>query len=153
MGRSPEQQEASARQAAEVMRLRRQGVTFEAIGGHLGVTRQRAHKIYTDALKAIPAQEVAEYRAEQAERLDEMLRRAYEVLERKHITVSNGKVIYLDGAPMEDDAPTLLAIKTVLAIEERRARLFGLDTPVKQQIGGEVQVTYSFEGIDLEGLR
>ncbi|MET8864656.1 hypothetical protein ABZW11_17100 [Nonomuraea sp. NPDC004580] len=153
MGRSPEQQEASARQAAEVMRLRRQGVTFEAIGRQLGVSRQRAHKIYTDALKAIPAQEVNEYRAEQAERLDEMLRRAYEVLERKHITVSNGKVIYLDDEPMEDDAPTLMAIKTVLAIEERRAKLLGLDTPVKQQIGGEVQVTYSFEGVNMDGLR
>lgn len=136
----------------EVMRLRRHGQTFEAIGDRLGITRQRAHQLYWDTLKKIPAQEVAEYRAEQAERLDDMLARAYEVLERKHITVSNGKVIYHEDKPLEDDAPTLMAIKTVLAIEERRARLFGLDTPVVQKVAGDVTVTYSFEGVDLDGL-
>ncbi|MFC4014946.1 hypothetical protein ACFOY2_47535 [Nonomuraea purpurea] len=52
---------------------------------------------------------------------------------------------------MRTTAPTLLAIKTVLAIEER-ARLFGLDTPVKQIVGGEIQVTYSFEGVNLDDL-
>ncbi|MEU6781474.1 hypothetical protein ABZ912_19900 [Nonomuraea angiospora] len=137
----------------EVMRLKRQGQTFEAVGEQLGISRQRAHQLYWDTLRKIPVQEVTEYRAEQAERLDEMLRRAYEVLERKHITVSNGKVIYHEDQPLEDDAPTLMAIKTVLAIEEQRARLLGLNAPVKQQIGGEVQVTYSFEGVDMEGLR
>ena len=52
-----------------------------------------------------------------------------------------------------DDGPTLMAIKTILQIEERRAKLFGLDTPVKQLVGGEVEVAYHFEGVDLEGLR
>ncbi|WP_327105869.1 hypothetical protein [Nonomuraea glycinis] len=56
------------------------------------------------------------------------------------------------GEPIEDDAPTLTAIKTVLAIEERRAKLLGLDTPVKQQVGGDVTVTYAFEGVDMGGL-
>jgi hypothetical protein len=137
---------------AEVMRLKRQGQTFEAIGERLGITKQRAHQLYWDTLRKIPAQEVNEYRAEQAERLDDMLRRAYEVLERKHITVSNGKVIYHEDQPLEDDAPTLMAIKTVLAIEEQRARLLGLNTPVVQKVAGDVQVTYSFEGVDMGDL-
>ncbi|GAA4071084.1 hypothetical protein [Nonomuraea soli] len=80
MGSSPVQQEESARQAAAVMRLRRQGQTFEAIGEQLGIRRQRAHQIYWKTLKDIPGQEVTAYRAAQAERLDEMLRAAYEVL-------------------------------------------------------------------------
>ncbi|MEV0382868.1 hypothetical protein [Nonomuraea sp. NPDC050643] len=145
--------EEDQQRRTKVMRLRRQGQSFEAIGDQLGISKQRAHQLYWDTLKKIPAQEVAEYRVEQAERLDEMLRRAYEVLGRKHITVSNGRVIYHEDVPLEDDAPRLMAIKTVLAIEERRAKLLGLDTPVKQQIGGEVQVTYNFEGVDVEGLR
>lgn len=152
MGTSPARKEDSQWHKADVLRLRRQGQTFEQIGEQIGVTRQRAHQIYWQALKEIPVQEVAEYRAEQAERLDEMLRRACEVLERQHITVSNGKVIYHGEEPLEDDAPVLLAIKTILQIEERRAKLFGLDTPVKQLVGGDVQVTYNFEGVDLEGL-
>jgi len=67
---------------------------------------------------ARPAQEVPEYRVEQAERLDEMLRRAYEVLERQHVSVSNGKVIYHEDKPLEDDTPTLMAITTVWAITD-----------------------------------
>lgn len=155
MGRSPEQREDSARQAAEVMRLRRRGQTFEAIGEQLGVTRQRAHQIYTRALKEIPAQEVTEYRAEQAERLDEMLRAAYAVLARQHIALSGGNVVIdiTTGERVLDDGPKLAAIKTILAIEERRARLFGLDTPVKQLIASDVQVTYAFEGVALEDLK
>ena len=137
---------------ADVMRLRRQGQTFEAIGEQLGITKQRVHQLYWDTLRKIPAQEVTEYRAEQAERLDEMLRKAYEVLERKHITVSNGKVIYLDDQPMEDDAPTLMAIKSILQIEERRAKLLGLDTPVKQQVEVDGALRYEIVGADPNDL-
>ncbi|WP_084965269.1 sigma factor-like helix-turn-helix DNA-binding protein [Thermoactinospora rubra] len=135
------------------MRLRRQGQTFEEIGEQLGVTRQRAHQIYWQTLREIPAQQVAEYRAEQAERLDELLRKAHEVLQRRHITVSNGQVVRLDGQPVEDDGPTLMAIKTILAIEERRAKLFGLDTPVKQQVEVDGGVRYEIVGVDLSQLQ
>lgn len=165
-----DQREDLQHRKAEIMRLRRQGTTFEAIGEQLGITRQRVHQIYTDVLKEIPAEDVAIYRAEQAERLDEMLRAAYEVLGRKHLTISGGKVVRIgepaldeetgeptidDGAgePVYDDGPTLAAIKTILLIEERRAKLLGLDTPVKQLIGSDVTVTYNFEGIDLENLQ
>lgn len=153
MGMSPAAREDSQRQKAEVMRLRRTGTTFQEIGDELGVTRQRAHQIYTKALKEIPAQEVTEYRAEQADRLDALLVKANEVLARQHITVSNGKVVMLDGRPVPDDGPTLDAIKTVLAIEDRRAKLLGLDTPVKQQLQTDQTITYAFEGIELQNLR
>ncbi len=153
MGTSPQRKEETQRQKAEVMRLRRQGQTFEEIGEQLGVTRQRAHQIYWQTLREIPAQQVAEYRAEQAERLDELLRKAHEVLQRRHITVSNGQVVRLDGQPVEDDGPTLMAIKTILAIEERRAKLFGLDTPVKQQVEVDGGVRYEIVGVDLSQLQ
>ncbi|MEU8362337.1 hypothetical protein AB0C27_40595 [Nonomuraea sp. NPDC048882] len=145
--------EEDQQRRTKVMELKRRGHSFEAIGAQLGISKQRAHQLYWDTLKKIPVQEVAEYRVEQAERLDEMLRRAYEVLERRHITVSNGRVIYHEDEPLADDGPTLQAIRTVLAIEEQRARLLGLNAPVKQELGGEVQVTYSFEGVDLGQLK
>lgn len=161
MATSPAQKEDAQRQRAAVMHLRRQGATFEAIGEQLGVTRQRAHQIYWQALKEIPAQEVSEYRAEQVERLDEMLRKAHEVLDRKHLTVSQGRVVRLGkpfvnddgeaevddgrGEPLEDDAPTLNAIKTILAIEERRAKLLGLDMPAKANITVSDAITSEIE--------
>ncbi|MEU8404303.1 helix-turn-helix domain-containing protein [Nonomuraea sp. NPDC048892] len=133
---------------AEVLRLRRTGMSFPAIGERLGVTRQRVHQIYWAALREIPVQEVTDYRAEQLERLDALPVKANEVLERHHITVSNGRVVTLDGEPLQDAGPLLDAIKTVLDIETRRAKLMGLNTPVKQQLQTEETITYAFEGVD-----
>lgn len=150
------QAEVAARRAKAV-RMRTAGQDWQTIADALGYSSRgaacqdvtRALKAYQDDLAAA----VEDHRLLALARLDDLLKTAHEVLERKHITVSNGKVIYHDERPLEDDAPTLMAIKTVLAIEERRSKLLGLDTPVKQIVGGEVQVTYSFEGVDLEGLR
>lgn len=60
---------------------------------------------------------------------------AMEVLEREHVTVSNGRVVSLDdGTPLPDDGPVLQAIDRLLRIQERRARLLGLDAPVKRDL-------------------
>lgn len=154
--RKPSAKEAAEQRKVDVIRWRREGVPFEEIGRRLNpekpLTRQRAHTIYKEALKQIPALEVAEHRAEQLERLDALLVEANKVLARKHITVSHGQVVRLNGEPIEDDAPTLAAIVTVLKIEERRAKLLGLDAPVKAELGGNVQVRYEVVGVDLEAL-
>lgn len=150
--RSSEEREESEQRRAEVMRRRRQGETFAAIGSAMGVTAQRAHQIYTAALREIPADEVALYRAEQAERLDEMLREAYAVLGRDHITVSNGRIVMAEDGPVLDDGPKLAAIRTILDIEARRAKLLGLDTPVKQQIELDGGVRYEIVGVSVEDL-
>lgn len=151
--RTPARKEDAQRRRADVMRMRREGQTFEAIGDELGVTKQAVHKIYTKALAEIPAQEVTEYRAEQADRLDALLVKANEVLAAQHVVVQHGKVVMQDGKPLPDNGPVLDAIKAVLAIEDRRAKLLGLDTPVKQQLQTDQTITYAFEGIDLQNLR
>jgi hypothetical protein len=167
--RTAEQEEESARRAAHVMAARRRGVSFEEIGKTLGVTRQRAHQIYVATLRDIPATEVAEYRAEQAERLDELLREAYAVLGRDHVTVSNGKVVRMGrpfvnddgvaevdagrGEVVLDDGPKLQAIRTILDIEARRAKLFGLDTPVRQELALDGALRYEIVGINPEDLK
>lgn len=144
--------EDTQQRKADVMRLRRQGHTFEAIGDQLGITKQRAHQIYSAALAEIPAQEVGEYRAEQAARLDELLTKAHEVLARGHVHVSQGRVVRDDetGEPVRDDGPTLAAIKTILDIEARRAKLLGLDTPVRQEFDVSGGVRYEVVGVDLD---
>lgn len=151
--RPPEQREESRERRAEVMRLRRTGMTFERIGERLGITKQAVHKLYTKTLAEIPADEVETYRAEQAARLDALLEQANEVLAAKHVVVQHGKVVMHDGAPLPDRGPILDAIKTVLDIESRRAKLLGLDTPVKQSLQTDQTITYAFEGVDLDKLR
>lgn len=152
--RSPAEKELSQQRKAQVIEWRRDGMTFEEIGRRLNpdapLTRQAAHKIYTTALQEIPAQSIGEYRAEQEERLDELRRRAYDVLWREHVTVSQGRVVVDPdtGGPIVDDAPRLRAIETVLKIEERLARLRGIDVPTRAQVEGSLQVRYVVEGVD-----
>lgn len=65
--RSPEAREATAARRARVVEARRQHLTFAEIGAELGVSVQRAHEIYLEALKAIPAEQVELHRAEAAQ--------------------------------------------------------------------------------------
>jgi hypothetical protein len=112
-----------------------------------------------------PAEELRQLELMQ---LDELARAARAVLERKHLMVSHGKIVRLGqpfvnddgnaevddgrGEPLKDDAPVLAAIDRLLKIQERRAKLLGLDIPVKQLIGGNIAITHNFEGVDLDGL-
>lgn len=90
---------------------------------------------------------VNEYRTIELARLEATLERLHNmeesvrrVMARKHITVSNGKVITLPGEdePLEDDGFILQAVDRLTRIEESRRRtseslrrLLGLDMPVK----------------------
>lgn len=150
--RSPEDKEDAQHRRAEVMRLRRTGMTFEEIGTELGISKQAAWTLYKKTLASIPALEVSEYRAEQAERLDALLARANEVLAAEHITVQHGRVVERDGKPLPDHGPILDAIKAVLDIEARRAKLLGLDTPVKQSVEVDGGIRYEIVGVDVSQL-
>lgn len=65
--RSPEAREATAARRARVVEARRQHLTYAEIGAELGVSLQRAHEIYLEALEAIPAKQVELHRAEAAQ--------------------------------------------------------------------------------------
>ena len=75
------------------------------------------------------------------ERLDRLYEAAVGVLERHHVTVSQGRVVQLDGEPLPDDGPVLQAIDRLLKLQERRARLLGLDAAQKLDVSGNVSYT------------
>lgn len=71
-------------------------------------------------------------------RLAKLQDHAQTILDRFHITVNNGVVVYHDNAPVRDDGPELAAIgamvnieKQIIANEQRLAKLFGLDAPTQ----------------------
>lgn len=93
------------------------------------------------ALVELAAEPTAELRALEVARLDDMYSAVMGVLRREHLTVSHGKVIYVpadvDGdpdVPLVDDAPVLQAVDRLLKIQERRAKLLGLDAPTKVSV-------------------
>lgn len=137
----------TAQRDADACRLRTRGATYQQIADQLGyANRGDAHHAVSRALKAAVAEPADEVRALELARLDAMYEAAMGVLERRHVTVSNGRVITLDNEPLEDDAPVLQAIDRLLRIQARRAALLGLDAEKKVNLSGGVR--YEVVGID-----
>lgn len=98
---------------AEVLKLRRGGLTFDMIAERVGYKdASGAHQAYVRACKRIIASDVDELRKVEADRLD-MAQAA------------------LWSKVLQGDVP---AVNSLMRIMERRAKLFGLDMPFKQQI-------------------
>lgn len=146
---------------AEAARLRARGIGWQAIADQLGYGNPgTAYKAAQRALKRIVQEPAEELRQIELMRLDDMYQHALAVLERLHVAVSMGKVVrhrvpvpVLDkdgfqvtdpgtGEPMTklatvevyDDGPALAALDRMLRIQERRARLLGLDAPIKKRV-------------------
>ena len=126
----------TAERDAEAARLRTRGYSYQQIADELGwVSRGDAYRAVQRVLADTVKEAGDEVRAIELARLDGLHVAAMDVLERKHVTVSNGRVVSLDGSgPLPDDGPVLAAIDRLLKIQERRARLLGLDAPTKQAI-------------------
>ncbi|MCX4601202.1 hypothetical protein OG402_11955 [Streptomyces anulatus] len=125
----------TAERDAEAARLRSLGWTYPRIAAELGFNhRADAWNAVQRVLKDTVREAGEELRTLELERLDALYVAASEVLEREHVTVSNGRVVDLHGSPLPDDGPVLAAIDRLLKIQERRARLLGLDAPTKQNI-------------------
>jgi len=100
----------------EALRLRSRGMTYQKIADSLGVTKATAYNRVQRALAAIPAEAVDEYRRLETERLDSLLEMA------------------LEKALDPNNKSSLFAVDRTLAIMDRRAKLLGLDAPVKTEI-------------------
>lgn len=141
------QQVLTAQRRKALVEMRLAGKTFEEIAEELNYSsRQAASRDLCRILDLAVTEETATaetYREVELQRLDQELQRldalydsVVEVLEREHITVSNGRIIEVDGVAVPDDAPVLQATDRLLRIEdarrrnsERRAKLLGLDAP------------------------
>ncbi len=100
----------------EALRLRSKGYTYREIADQLSVDTSTAYRRTQRALAAIPQEDVTQYRALEAQRLDAMHQVAFERA--------------LEG--------NLAAIDRVLAIGARRAKLLGLNTPTQTEVTGVV---------------
>lgn len=156
----------AAQKDAAAADLRSKGWTYQRIAEELEFAdRGEAHHAVGRVLKATLKEPGEAVRTLELERLDAELERlngleaaVHTVLAREHITVSNGKVIYVGDEPLLDDAPVLQAVDRLLKIEESRRRngesrrkLLGLDEPAKTQVTGTVQ--YEIVGVDMSTLR
>ena len=114
---------------AEVVKLRRGGLTWDMIADRVGyASPSAAHAAYQRASKRIVQDDIEAIRKIETERLDIMQSAVW-------------------GQVLNGSIPAVMA---VVRIQERRARLLGLDQPFKQQI--EV-TSYDGNSIDREVAR
>jgi hypothetical protein len=120
--------------------MRAAGLTFDAITAQLGYkTRSACIQDIQRAMAVAVSEPAADLRALEAARLEMLWVKAMQVLSRTHVSVSNGRVVYVttgDGQekPVTDDAPVLAAIRELRMISESRRKLFGLDAPQRVEV-------------------
>lgn len=146
----PTSGEALITRREEALRLRNRGVTWQEIADRLGY--DSAPSAAQDLRRALDQRReelslsLDQYREKQLASIDMQRRAVIGVLEAFHYTVNNGMIVAgPDGNPLLDDAPILRAVDRLKALDEREARLLGLDAPVSTT--GTV-VTYIIEGVD-----
>lgn len=106
------------RRQQKALLLRRSGMSFEAIGQRLGISKSRAHALVQLGLQDAREQIVTQsddLRTEEISRLDGMLDKVY-------------------AKAAKGD---LQAVDRVLKIGERRAKLLGLEAPVRIEATGK----------------
>lgn len=103
---------------AQALELRRAGHGYEVIAQKLGIGKSSAYRMVDAAMAGARAQiaaSVDELRAEEITRLDGMLAKLW---------------------PKVTDNPDVSVIDRIIKIGERRAKLLGLDAPVRTSIQG-----------------
>lgn len=160
---------------AEIARLRSRSWTYRKIAEHLGMSVSAVYEAVQRTYAEVITEPAEQMRKLELDRLDAMAEEVIKVLERRHVTVSNGKIVRQfagyelhedgtlkvddEGKPipkfedLEDDAPVLAAVDRLLKIQERRAKLLGLDIPVKQEIDVNAGVEYRIIGVDVGALK
>lgn len=148
----------SIRRDNEAAALRAKGRTFQRIADELGyASRAKAKEGYDRALAEIPAEGARDAKRIDLERIDRLIAEAWDVLERKHVTVSQGHIVgrfagfakhpdtgetfvNSDGESiplydeLEDDAPVLAAIDRIEKLIGRRARILGYEAPKQVEV-------------------
>jgi hypothetical protein len=153
-----------AERRTKMVEMRRDGHSFQEIADALGyASRHAASKDFCRTLERNIAKQHASMevlRELEIHRLDgelERLTRLYakveKILDRFHVTVQFGKVVDLDGEPIEDDGPALAAVDRLVKIEdarrrngERRAKLLGLEAAQKVEV-------LTLDALDAEAAR
>ena len=85
--------------------------------------------------------------------LEDLSAKALTVMHAEHYVVGSGGRVAIDpatGSPVIDHGPNLAAIDRLLRIQDRQAKLLGLDAATKVDVTGEVK--YEIVGIASEDL-
>jgi len=140
--------EDTRRLQARILDMYRDTPNFAYIARQLDYSETYIKKMYKKALKLIIVDSVENLRKVEVARLDRLHAKTMELLDEKILLVNSGKVVRdvvegpdgkvmldEDGNPilkrLHDKLAALNVVDRVLKIQERRAKLLGLDMPTK----------------------
>ncbi|MGI8530938.1 MAG: hypothetical protein ACR2KO_15845 [Geodermatophilaceae bacterium] len=130
----------SAKRDAEAARLRSRGRTYPQIAEELGYSdRGAAHHAVARVFDGFKVEARDLLIKMELDKLDMMTRAVIDVLEAKHYTVSDGRIVHIGDKDdpdrrVLDDGPVLQAVDRLLKISDRRAKLLGLDAPKRVEV-------------------
>jgi DNA-binding CsgD family transcriptional regulator len=140
-----------AERRAEVLRLRLDGLSLQAIGDRMGIRADSVHDIITRALRAMTQDPSQELLTLELARLESLYAEAMSAVRAFTPVLHNGKIVQIpvidsngqtvkdpDSGQLltcvaQDRQPVLAGIACAIRISERRAKLLGLDAPIRAQ--------------------
>ena len=126
-------------QDQEAAELRSASLTYPQIAKKLGVSVSTAHERVTRGLQAVPTEDVIEAKRLELDKLDNLERGLLVVFYQRQPRIDHGRVIFdVDSKGQKvrviDYGPVVQAAAGLLRVQERRARLLGLDEPAKLRV-------------------
>lgn len=119
---------------ARIWELRARGLTIYQVAAELGCSTSKVRSSLHRVAEEYQVEFAADIIKMELDRLDIMLRKAMEVLHARHLAFSHGRLLRDDEDNLlNDSAPVLQAINSVLKIMERRSQYLGLDAPSKSE--------------------
>lgn len=141
----------------EAAARRGEGWSFGRIAAELSyASKGKAYEGVMRAYAEIPSEESEQAKRLDLERLDRLIEKAWEIMLRDHVTVSQGRVVGKqagwqrdddgkilhdkDGAPIPlyedilDDGPALAAIREIRGLLERRGKMIGYEAPARSRV-------------------
>jgi hypothetical protein len=130
-----------ARRRTQLIEYRRRRRPYSEFYEELGYTSPNAaRRDFNRALEENLAEvrtSAEAYREEELQELDHLAETAIEVMRTPHYEVTQAGKVAEDpatGLPLLDDKPKLAAIDRLLKIQDRRAKLLGLDSAQKVEV-------------------
>ena len=165
-----------AERRAEILRLRLDGHSLAEIGDRMGIRADSVHDIITRALRAMTQDPSQELLTLELARLDSLYAEALKAVRSFTPVLHNGRIVQIPiidsngdalkhpetGQPLtciaQDRQPVLAGIACAVRIAERRAKLLGLDAPIRAMqevtVTGNDQPNMGHLSVeDLEGIK
>jgi hypothetical protein len=106
--------------------------TLARVAEEMGCSVFRVQKLLNKYTPKLLEKDASRHREIEINKLDLLEERLWEMLDEDYITVSNGQVVYMEtGDPVPDIDPIMKIVDRILKVSERRAKLLGLDKPVR----------------------